>query len=289
VYLPLDMSGALTAHRLLVRPSHQAARTESQALGPSQLLDRTEVTRLLLDALQSLGHTAAALALEKESGVALHRPQAASLRQGVLSGDWTQADDALDGLSPRDGDADAHLAARWLLRRQKLVEVLQGGDLAAALALLRSDLAPLPVPPAALHATAAVLLCTSPEQLVHALAEADSSWGMLQSASPVDAAPVGVEQARAQVLARITRLLSPADVVSPRRLEALLEQALQAQVQGCLFHNQPLHAVRPSLLRDYTCGPEHLPTVCCAVLRAHGDEVRPCTAPALFHIQPITC
>lgn len=232
------------------------------------------MTRLLLDALQSLGHTTAAEALQRESGVTLHRPQAAALRAGVLSGHWQQADDALDELSPRDGDADAHLAARWLLRRQKLVEVAQTGDLAAALALLRTDLAPLPVPAAALHATAAVLLCTSPGQLAHALKEADRSWGVLTAAAAgQETATEGVDQARAQVLARITRLLSPADVVPERRLEALLEQALLAQVQGCLFHNAPLHAARPSLLRDYSCGAEHLPTVCCSVLRSHSDEV----------------
>lgn len=43
-----------------------------------------------------------------------------------------------------------------------------------------------------------------------------------------------------------------------RRLEDLVEQALCAQVAACRFHNAP--GVRPSLLTDYSCGTEQIPT-----------------------------
>jgi hypothetical protein len=39
----------------------------AERLGPSQMIQRTEFTRLLVDALQCLGHTALASALETES------------------------------------------------------------------------------------------------------------------------------------------------------------------------------------------------------------------------------
>ena len=51
----------------------------------------------------------------------------------------------------------------------------------------------------------------------------------------------------------------PAEVMLPeRRLEELVEQALLAQVDACRLHNPP--GARPSLLRDYSCGTEQLPS-----------------------------
>lgn len=44
-----------------------------------------------------------------------------------------------------------------------------------------------------------------------------------------------------------------------RRLEALVEQALWAQLSRCLYHNAP--RALPSLLTDYSCGREQVPTV----------------------------
>lgn len=220
-------------------------------------------------------------------GVTLHRPEAAALRTGILSGDWQLADDALDALSPRDGDADALLAARWLVRRHKLVECLLAPvpDLPAAVAVLRFELAPLPVPAAVLHATAQLLLCTTRTSMAAALAAADSTWEVTASLSPPIVPPwaasgtatpahaSALEAGRAQLLERVAGVLSPVDVVPQRRLEALVEQALRAQVAACVFHNADVHAVVPSLLRDYACGREHLPSVCCAVLREHNDEI----------------
>ena len=43
-----------------------------------------------------------------------------------------------------------------------------------------------------------------------------------------------------------------------RRLEALLEQAIDAQLRRCMFHNN--HRVAVSLLTDYVAGAEQIPT-----------------------------
>ena len=50
-----------------------------------------------------------------------------------------------------------------------------------------------------------------------------------------------------------------------------MEQALGAQVAACPFHNTP--RARPSLLADYACGLEQIPTCTSQVLLDHRDEV----------------
>ena len=77
--------------------------------------------------------------------------------------------------------------------------------------------------------------------------------------------------ARAELLRRVQALL-PAHLMLPdARLDVLVEQALRAQVHQCLFHNS---RARPmTLLTDYRCGPEQLPTRTVQILEEHPDEV----------------
>ena len=65
----------------------------------------------------------------------------------------------------------------------------------------------------------------------------------------------------------------PADIMLPeRRLEELVEQALVAQMAACAFHNSP--ALRPSLLTDYACGTEQIPTCTTQVRRRSGGAAQ---------------
>lgn len=52
--------------------------------------------------------------------------------------------------------------------------------------------------------------------------------------------------------------MPPALMVPERRLEALVEQALQAQLDNCHYYNHASAAV--SLLTDYQAGTEQIPT-----------------------------
>lgn len=79
---------------------------------------------------------------------------------------------------------------------------------------------------------------------------------------------------RRGALAQLRRVLPPALLLPAGRLEALVEQALQAQLAHCPLHNSP--GVVPSLLVDYACGLEQLPTVAVQVLTPHRDEVWHC-------------
>ena len=47
------------------------------------------------------------------------------------------------------------------------------------------------------------------------------------------------------------------------RLQSLVEQALDRQLERCLFHNVRKPMV--SLLSDYQCGREQIPSVVCQV------------------------
>ena len=75
--------------------------------------------------------------------------------------------------------------------------------------------------------------------------------------SAVAAQPCAVDIQRSHCVP--AQALLPAQVmVAGRRLEALLEQAIDAQLQRCMFHNN--HRVAVSLLTDYVAGAEQIPT-----------------------------
>ncbi|EFN59046.1 hypothetical protein CHLNCDRAFT_7805, partial [Chlorella variabilis] len=146
--------------------------------------------------------------------------------------------------------------AKFIILEQAFLEALHAGDSAAALACLREQLAPLGVNPERLHQLAACLMCgAGPAALPQ-----PSGW---QGEPPCDA--------RHQVLRRLQVVIPPEVMLPERRLEELVEQALVAQIDACCFHNTP--AARPSLLSDYTCGTEQIPTCTTQVLLNHSDEV----------------
>lgn len=56
----------------------------------------------------------------------------------------------------------------------------------------------------------------------------------------------------------LQKLVPPDVMLPPRRLEVLVEQAIELQLSRCVYHNSPTKNV--SLLLDYECGPEQIPT-----------------------------
>ena len=77
---------------------------------------------------------------------------------------------------------------------------------------------------------------------------------------------------RQEMLLKDLQKLLSADILMPdNRLEELVEQALDAQIRRCPYHNS--RHVKPSLLEDYSAGPDSLPTVPVHSLTLHTDEV----------------
>lgn len=90
-----------------------------------------------------------ATTLEKESGFLLESSTVIQFRQGVLQGDWAKVDDLLPSLQLKD---NAHtIELKFLLRRQKYLELLEDRDLKKAIHVLRNELAPLQFSTEQLH------------------------------------------------------------------------------------------------------------------------------------------
>ena len=70
---------------------------------------------------------------------------------------------------------------------------------------------------------------------------------------------------------RILLLMPPEVLVPPARLETLVEQALEYQMDKCQFHNAPAKPL--TLYKNYSCGKEQLPIKTVQRLAAHADEV----------------
>ncbi|CAN0355123.1 unnamed protein product, partial [Discosporangium mesarthrocarpum] len=64
---------------------------------------------------------------------------------------------------------------------------------------------------------------------------------------------------RMELLARLGSLVAPGKLVPPRRLEALIGQALQLQTLRCRFHNTV--EAKMGLLRDHDCRRDSIPQV----------------------------
>jgi WD40 repeat protein len=185
------------------------------------------------------------------------QPRAATaFRDAVAGGDFAAALALLPALGPAGAGA---ARARFLLLRQKYVEAVAAGDAAGALATLRGELAPLEA--------AAPGGAAAPGSALQGLAAM-----LLQPAGGASAAAAAKPAAgREALLAELQALLPPSALLPEARLEALVEQALAAQLGRCPYHNA--RALRMSLFVDYAAGPEQLPTRPAQALAAHTDEV----------------
>lgn len=235
---------------------------------------------------------------------------------------------------------------KWLLLRQKLLELLELGNLqgervsstlsscfrvkgrasnrassplrsrqslhvpccpgpshAAALACLREEVQPLGVAPPRLHCLARLARARSPPPPPFLSApsptallptrqmppsrRADSAGRRRRLLHPPpqlfcpDAPSLRQEacwpgagpESRQGTLRELLLLLPMKDVVPEGRLEELVEQAVGAQMDGCLYHNALGRARPESLMRNYAAGPEQLPSRQADMKDGHGDEV----------------
>jgi len=123
--------------------------------------DREEVSRLLIQALNDLGYHDASNRLVQESGYELETPSVAALRHAILAGEWSEAEALLFGSQRSDDGGGVSITngshhdglvlaegvdkdgLRFLLRKQKYLELLEDRDHGGALMVLRQELTPL--------------------------------------------------------------------------------------------------------------------------------------------------
>lgn len=232
----------------------------------SHKLNQRELVRLMMQQMQDMGYASAARALESESGVLLRSEQLEKLGECVLGGDWTGGLHALRSLKMKSEDNLSK--AEFLLLRHKYVELLLVDDMDSAVICLQSELSTLDgISDVELRDLATML---SLSDLKDVRTEANG-WFKL---SP---APTNSESwqssARQALLTICEEMVSPEARVPPRRLESLITQGLEQQVERCDHHAGGGTDVGVTLYEDHSCPRETLPCHTKLVLQGHTDEV----------------
>ncbi|KAE9409438.1 WD40 repeat-like protein [Gymnopus androsaceus JB14] len=217
-------------------------------------VDREEFVRLLLQSLRDVGYIESAATLEAESGYSMEQPEVERFRGYVLDGKWSKAEAALTRLGIVD--EESIWDAKFLINKQKYLELLEAQKTTTALHVLRTELAPSSPEPAQLHALSSLIMCTEPED-VRQRAGWDGASG----------------QSRQQLLLDLHRFIPPSVMIPKRRFLTLLQQAHEDQLRRCIYHNTPSDSTPFSLFSDHMCDKDGFPGVTTTILLGHADEI----------------
>ncbi|CAL1705275.1 unnamed protein product [Somion occarium] len=217
-------------------------------------VDREEFVRLVIQSLRDVGYIESAATLEAESGYTMESPEVSDFRQCILDGAWAQAEAALEHLGV--AELEDLQEAKFLISRQKYLELLEADKTSAALQVLRYELAPLNVDPDQLHSLSGLLMCSDSADLRH-----QTGWDGTSGTS------------RRQLLVNLQRYIPSSVMIPQRRFATLLDQARIYQQSRCLYHNSPTSARTFSLYTDHLCDNSAFPKTTSVILEGHNDEV----------------
>lgn len=210
-------------------------------------LDKTnrDIVRLIGQHLKLIGLDRTAQMLMQESGCSLEHPAATKFRDHVLSGDWHKADYDLQELQSIVDDDMKHSAKhtnliemKFLLLEQKYLEYLDDSRPIDALHVLRNELTPLQHNTPRVHQLSSYMMCTNSEELYERAA-----WEGKNIRS------------RTRLMDRLQSFLPASVMLPPRRLHALLRQAVELQTEHCAHHDMAWETSidNVSLLSDHNC------------------------------------
>ncbi|KNE55859.1 hypothetical protein AMAG_01729 [Allomyces macrogynus ATCC 38327] len=230
--------------------------------GPPVTVSKSQLVRVLIEEIRSLGFASTAATLERESGVPLEPDHVVRFRDAILAGQWATA----VGLVPAVVADEASKPpprlvkhATALIREQQYLEYLERSDVTGAVLVLQSHLAPLGIDPAQLSQLASYLMF-SPAQLY-----ATTGW------------PGAYGGSRHELFETLrTTVFAPTTTVVGRRLETLLRQALEHEQATCAAHtgDRSRDDGTVPLLHGHVCTLEaHVPAEQVRVLSDMGDEV----------------
>eukprot|EP00602_Paraphysomonas_sp_CaronLab_P000868 CAMPEP_0185031110 /NCGR_PEP_ID=MMETSP1103-20130426/18398_1 /TAXON_ID=36769 /ORGANISM="Paraphysomonas bandaiensis, Strain Caron Lab Isolate" /LENGTH=709 /DNA_ID=CAMNT_0027566511 /DNA_START=107 /DNA_END=2236 /DNA_ORIENTATION=- len=221
-----------------------------------------DFTRLMMQSLHNLGYSETAKKLEEESGVQIQSRATEQLFSAISIGDWELCCDLLKHIEFFGKSRDDIVG---MIFEVKYMELIQRGDVEAALKCLRTEIRENVLDIARMKSLAACVLC----RYGHAapLIDIDLSPPLLCS--------------RASLSTEVRRWISPQQMVSEFRLEELVTQALRWQMQPDKESTTHYGTPRPcSLLTDVTSVDKQqvdarrlYPHGELAILRAHTDEV----------------
>ncbi|OUZ99243.1 WD40 repeat [Macleaya cordata] len=225
---------------------------EEEMVGSKGFIKRMEFVRIITEALYSLGYEKSGSLLEEESGIPLHSSLVGLLRQQVLNGNWEESVVTLHKIGMLE--ETTLKSASFLILEQKFFELLGNERFMDALNTLRTEITPLSININRVHELSTCIVSPSQSKLL-----GFPSGDILSGKS------------RSKLLEELQKLLPPAVMIPERRLEHLVEQALNVQRGSCVFHNSLDSAL--SLFSDHQCGKDQIPSRTSQVLHEHSDEV----------------
>lgn len=212
---------------------------DEEMVGSKGFIKRMEFVRIITEALYSLGYEKSGSLLEEESGIPLHSSLVGLLRKQVLSGFWEESVVTLHKLGMLE--ETTLKSASFLILEQKFFELLGKERTMEALKTLRTEITPLSINVSRVHELSSCLVSSSQYKLL------GSSGGDILCG-----------KSRSKLLEELQKLLPPAVMIPERRLENLVEQALNVQRGSCVFHNSLDSAL--SLFSDHQCGKDQIPS-----------------------------
>lgn len=207
-----------------------------ESIGPKGLIKKDEFVRVIIQCLYSLGYQKSATCLELESGISYKSLGLDFLESQITDGNWDDCINALNGI--KDLDEQMRASALFLIFKQCLLECLSRGDDSSALTVLRKRVSKLQVGEDKVHNLAFNMLSLKGIGLC-----------MIDHSVIVDL--------RKKLVVELERLLPPPIALPENRLVNLVEVAVSARIDSCLYHNS-FDAI--SLYEDHQCGRDQIPT-----------------------------
>ncbi|MBA0716899.1 hypothetical protein Golax_004753 [Gossypium laxum] len=156
----------------------------------------------------------------------------------VTNGKW---DDSVATLRTIGLSDEIMKSASFLILEQKFLELLKMEKVGAALDTLRNEIVPLHVNLDRVHKLASCII--SPSQCIRLGISGQDTEGT---------------KSGSKILEKLQKLLPAAIMIPEKRLEHLVERALDVQREACVFHNTSDSDL--SLYSDHQCGKNQIPS-----------------------------
>ncbi|KAG8473978.1 hypothetical protein CXB51_033698 [Gossypium anomalum] len=224
---------------------------DGETIGSQGVIRKAEFIKIITRALYSLGYDKSGALLEEESGIPLHSSVVNLFMGQVTNGKW---DDSVATLRTIGLSDEIMKSASFLILEQKFLELLKMEKFAAALDTLRNEIVPLHVNLDRVHKLASCII--SPSQCMRLGISGQDTEGT---------------KSGSKILEKLQKLLPAAIMIPEKRLEHLVERALDVQREACVFHNTSDSDL--SLYSDHQCGKNQIPSQTLQILEAHKNEV----------------
>jgi WD40 repeat protein len=222
-----------------------ASQRETDFIG-SKGVKRVEFVRIIADALYSLGYEKTGAHLEEESGINLESSELKLFTKQIIEGNWNESIITLYKIELIDEPIIKLVS--FIILEQKFLELLYSEKVVDALNTLRTEISPL---------------CINNERV--------KELSSLIVSSLEDGQKIAKVKCRSKLLEELRNLFPPSVIKPENRLVNLVEQALEAQQENCVFHNSLVEDI--SLYSDHDCGKDKIPRRTLQILDEHSDEV----------------